>query len=206
MKDVLKKRADSFQFFFFEGAPAMLRRRAALADDVLAFGKKTEGSHCEFRRAYGDDARIGKRGQLTAHNRGAAAGDPGNKDRLIGLHGCAGDFRERRIERRNRTRADHYGGAVDPGVVEHHAERFGKTFSRRACAKNDRVDGNMFFRMRLVKRLNGSIGEPPDDDARGVGGIGGERGYAAVVGNDGGRAAGREVPEEKAAAAAQNSS
>ena len=86
---------------------------------------------------------------------------------------------------------------MDPGVVEHHAERFGKTFSRRACAKNDRVDGNMFFRMRLVKRLNGSIGEPPDDDARGVGGIGGERGYAAVVGNDGGRAAGREGSRRK---------
>ena len=81
---------------------------------------------------------------------------------------------------------------MDSGVVKHHAEGPGKTFSGSAGAENHGVDGNVLFRMRLVERLNGSIGKPPDEDPRGVGGIGRKRGYAAVVGDDGGRAAGRK--------------
>ena len=81
---------------------------------------------------------------------------------------------------------------MDSGVVKHHAEGSGKAFSGSACAEDDGVDGDVLFRMRLVERLNGSIGKPPDEDPRGVGGIGRERGYAAVVGDDGGRAAGRK--------------
>ena len=99
MKDMLKKHADAVKLLFFERASAVLRRRAALADEVLAFRKKTEGAHCELWRPYGDDARIRECRELPAHDRRAAARDPGNEDRLIGLHGCAGDFRERRIER-----------------------------------------------------------------------------------------------------------